>query len=91
VSLGGDTDTVAAIAGSVLGSLHGTLWIPARWFNALENGPRGRDWVIDLGKKLAKLDLNCVKHASPEEIQEIEKESAKVKIEVEKSSECTNQ
>lgn len=38
VGLGGDTDTIAAIAGALAGALHGTHWIPKRWFNNLENG-----------------------------------------------------
>jgi len=82
VAMGGDTDTVAAIAGSVMGALHGTRWIPDRWYEELENGARGRDWVIDTAKKLAKLDLHDVKHASQEEIAEMEKESAQIEVAV---------
>ncbi|CAF1263644.1 unnamed protein product [Rotaria sp. Silwood1] len=31
VNMGGDTDTVAAIIGDIIGALHGWKWIPARW------------------------------------------------------------
>jgi poly(ADP-ribose) glycohydrolase ARH3 len=57
VMLGGDTDTVASMAGGVVGARHGTGWIPDRWFNALENGPRGRDFATALALKLTNLDL----------------------------------
>ena len=55
VMMGGDTDTVASIAGALLGSLHGSEWIPERWYENLENGDRGRDDIINLAKKLFKL------------------------------------
>lgn len=56
VHYGGDTDTVAAIAGALCGALHGAKWIPARWWCALENGRAGRDDVVELGLQLAGLD-----------------------------------
>lgn len=52
VRLGGDTDTVAAIAGAVAGAYHGRQAIPARWLDRLENEARGRDAVRDLGEQL---------------------------------------
>lgn len=36
VNLGDDADTTGAIAGGLLGALHGTEAIPARWVNVLE-------------------------------------------------------
>jgi poly(ADP-ribose) glycohydrolase ARH3 len=61
VALGGDTDTVAAMAGALSGALHGTAWIPQLWFDQMENQPGiGRDYIIETGRQLAKLDLrNC--------------------------------
>lgn len=41
ISLGGDTDTNAAVAGALLGARHGLESIPERWLEAL----RGRDRV----------------------------------------------
>ena len=35
VAIGGDTDTVAAIAGALLGARHGASAVPARWRRAL--------------------------------------------------------
>ncbi len=55
VSLGGDTDTIGAMTGSIAGAFHGVDSIPRAWFDALENGPKGRDYVIDLGRRLAEL------------------------------------
>jgi len=80
VNLGGDTDTVAAIVGALCGALHGTAWIPWRWWNNIENEKRGRDYTVELGKQLAKLDLKAVLEPSQSEIAEIESESAKINI-----------
>ena len=35
VALGGDTDTNAAVAGALLGALHGTDALPAAWLERL--------------------------------------------------------
>jgi ADP-ribosylglycohydrolase len=65
VNMGGDADTVAAMIGDIVGALHGREWIPARWYdniesNSEENMGRGRDFAIDLAKKLAVMNLNSV-------------------------------
>jgi ADP-ribosylglycohydrolase len=39
VSIGGDTDTVAAIAGGLLGSIHGASAVPARWRRKVHGWP----------------------------------------------------
>jgi poly(ADP-ribose) glycohydrolase ARH3 len=52
VNLGGDTDTIGAMAGAIAGGLHGVDSIPRRWFTELENKDKGRDYVLDLGRKL---------------------------------------
>lgn len=57
VGLGGDTDTIAAMAGALLGALHGSAWIPARWYDSIENHAHGRDAMIELGGELAGLEL----------------------------------
>lgn len=56
VALGGDTDTIAAHTGALVGALHGNKWIPQRWYDKIENDKQGRDFIIDLAKKLATLD-----------------------------------
>lgn len=52
VSLGGDTDTIGAMAGAVAGACHGVEAIPEEWLAALENGPKGRDHVRKLAEDL---------------------------------------
>lgn len=39
---GGDSDSIAAIAGMFLGAIYGDVW-PAEWFDRLE--PRYREWI----------------------------------------------
>lgn len=57
-SLGGDADTTSCILGALLGALHGTSWIPARWFDQIENDAEiGRDALIDVAKQIALLQL----------------------------------
>jgi len=51
VNLGGDTDTIGAMAGAIAGAYYGYDQIPQAWLNPLENGAKGRDYVI-----------TCVKH-----------------------------
>lgn len=53
VRCGGDTDTVAAMAGAVAGARHGVEAIPARWLDALEDGAKGRTHVERLAARLA--------------------------------------
>uniref|UniRef100_A0A7S3PRY3 ADP-ribosylhydrolase ARH3 n=2 Tax=Sar TaxID=2698737 RepID=A0A7S3PRY3_9STRA len=61
ISLGGDTDTIASMVGAILGALHGEhVWKAPEnknWFDALENDDRGRDYALELGTRLAELDL----------------------------------
>jgi ADP-ribosyl-[dinitrogen reductase] hydrolase len=50
-SCGGDTDTIASIAGALAGASEGTGWIPQRWLSCLED----RKTIEDMGKRLADL------------------------------------
>jgi len=52
VSLGGDADTIGAMAGAIAGAYHGYQKIPSRWLDKLENGEKGRDYVINLANDL---------------------------------------
>jgi poly(ADP-ribose) glycohydrolase ARH3 len=52
VRLGGDADTLGAMAGAIAGAKHGANAIPTRWLDGLENGSRGRDYLIALAHKL---------------------------------------
>lgn len=64
VVLGGDTDTLACMVGGMLGALYGfeeeDNWLPKRWIGQMENGDRGRDYVISLAKSMADLDLRTI-------------------------------
>ncbi|MBX5442702.1 MAG: ADP-ribosylglycohydrolase family protein [Solirubrobacteraceae bacterium] len=42
IRCGGDTDTIGAMAGTIAAARAGASAIPARWTEALEDGPRGR-------------------------------------------------
>jgi len=52
VRCGGDTDTLAAMAGAVSGARHGAAACPARWLDSLEDGPLGRSYVQGLARQL---------------------------------------
>jgi poly(ADP-ribose) glycohydrolase ARH3 len=52
LELGGDVDTVAAMAGAVLGAAGGLDAIPAAWLDRLEDGPRGRAYALRLAERL---------------------------------------
>jgi len=55
VNLGGDTDTIGAMTGAILGAYNGFQAIPAEWLEKLENGGKGRDYIISLAEKLFEL------------------------------------
>jgi len=50
IRCGGDTDTTAAIVGSVVGSGVGREGIPAEWLNGLWEWPRSTAWMKELAK-----------------------------------------
>lgn len=52
VQIGGDADTIAAMAGAVAGARFGASAIPDRWLVGLEEGARGRSYVEGLAEKL---------------------------------------
>lgn len=52
VNLGGDTDTIGAMAGAVAGAYHGAEALPRRWTQALEEGDKGKGYVIELADRL---------------------------------------
>jgi poly(ADP-ribose) glycohydrolase ARH3 len=55
VSLGGDTDTIGAMAGAVAGAYHGAGAIPRDWLEAMEDGEKGRSYVASLAERLFEL------------------------------------
>ena len=52
VSLGGDSDTIGAMAGAISGALHGASALPEAWLGSLEGGRRGRAHVEALSDRL---------------------------------------
>jgi poly(ADP-ribose) glycohydrolase ARH3 len=52
VSLGDDTDTLAAMAGALVGAHLGKNALPARLLEQLENGTEGREYIEDLARRL---------------------------------------
>lgn len=54
VRCGGDTDTVAAMAGAIAGARFGATSIPARWHAILEDDEHGRSHVERLAAALAE-------------------------------------
>lgn len=52
VSLGGDADTIGAMAGALAGAYHGASALPERWVAVLEDGDRGRSYAEALADRL---------------------------------------
>ena len=50
--VGGDADSIAAMAGALAGARHGVRTIPGRWLERLENEERGYSTVVKLAKRL---------------------------------------
>jgi ADP-ribosyl-[dinitrogen reductase] hydrolase len=63
---GNDTDTVAAIAGGLLGAAYGASAVPAGWRRVLHGWPgiRTRD-LVALGNRIAKADKPFSYHSNP--------------------------
>lgn len=51
VSMGGDTDTIGAMAGAVAGARFGLKAIPPEWLEKLENEVEGKDFIFTLARK----------------------------------------
>jgi len=56
VSMGGDTDTIGAMAGAISGALAGVGSIPSDWLTKLENEREGKDFIYQLIQKAPKTD-----------------------------------
>ena len=52
ISLGGDTDTLAAMAGALSGAYLGISALPRHLLDRLENGDKGRDYIASLARRL---------------------------------------
>ena len=52
IGKGDDTDTLAAMAGAISGARLGVAGIPAHLVESLENAEKGRDYIVELAKRL---------------------------------------
>ena len=59
VSLGGDTDNIAAMTGAISGAYHGRKNIPSRWVAEVENEEKGKDYIEQLAIALWNLILEA--------------------------------
>lgn len=55
IHCGGDTDTVAAIAGGIIGARVGKEGIPPRWLERIWEWPRSTAWIEQVGDRLARV------------------------------------
>ena len=64
ISLGDDTDTLAAMAGALVGAHLGIEAVPVRWLEHLEVGPKGASYLAELAAKLHERYLAGVAEGS---------------------------
>ncbi len=57
VACGGDTDSVAAIVGGILGAQNGREALPQDWLDSLSEWPRDVRWMENLAQVLARNDV----------------------------------
>jgi ADP-ribosylglycohydrolase len=55
IRCGGDTDTVAAIVGAIIGARVGKEGIPQRWLEQIWEWPRSTAWIEQVGERLARV------------------------------------
>lgn len=55
IRCGGDTDTLAAITGGIVGARVGAKGIPAEWLQGLSEWPRSVAWMERVGKRVAEV------------------------------------
>ena len=65
VNLGGDADTIGAMAGAMAGAFQGLKGLPEPWLKVLENGPLGRDHVMELCRQAAGIKVGEQEGSSP--------------------------
>jgi poly(ADP-ribose) glycohydrolase ARH3 len=58
VAMGGDTDTIGAMAGAIAGARFGITGIPQEWIANLENGVEGKDFISSIARKASLSSIN---------------------------------
>ncbi|WP_216658529.1 ADP-ribosylglycohydrolase family protein [Nocardioides sp. zg-1230] len=72
VHAGDDTDTVAAIAGALLGAVHGASSIPEEWLALVHGWPGLRaDDLRDLARRVVDRGVELAVHRAPDELVEV--------------------
>ncbi len=66
IACGGDTDTVAAILGGIIGAGVGREGIPEQWLSRLRDWPRSVSWLRNLARELAFVELEGAARSAPE-------------------------
>jgi poly(ADP-ribose) glycohydrolase ARH3 len=64
IFLGGDVDTMAAMAGALSGAFLGADHLPVRLVSLLENTRKGREYIMGLSKRLLAVHRR-VEHSVP--------------------------
>ena len=64
IRCGGDTDTVAAILGGLVGARTGRDGIPRPWMDGLWEWPRSANWISKVGERLAEVRITGTAQAS---------------------------
>ncbi len=62
IMLGGDTDTIAAMAGAISGAYLGIAAIPSHLLERLEDGRQGKSYIDRLARDLYQTFLKTAKH-----------------------------
>ncbi len=65
IACGGDTDTVAAILGGIIGAGVGREGIPEEWLSGLKDWPRSVPWLRKVARELAFADLGGEPRPAP--------------------------
>lgn len=55
IRCGGDTDTIAAIVGGIIGARVGKEGIPPQWLERIWEWPRSMAWIEQVGERLARV------------------------------------
>lgn len=58
VHCGGDTDTIAAMVGALVGARNGDRFFPDRWHKGLERGVVGYETLVEMSDRLATLTVH---------------------------------
>lgn len=65
IRCGGDTDTMAAVLGGILGAGTGKAGIPIAWLNGICEWPRSVAWMERLGERLATVRRTRLAQVAP--------------------------